>query len=228
MYQIQRFHSFLWASGGLFSDFYIHNIDECCWMKNAWPVKASATGGRQFRGDNIDQNFDSYSVEYTFADGSNMFLHGRTMAGCKDEFASYAHGSKGLGVISQSGHWPSKARIYKGQKMDKSAIEWAYPQPEPANLNPYQLEWDELVEAIRQDKPYNEVKRGAEASLVTAMGRMSAHTGQDVTFDEMLNCQHEFAPNLQMLTLDSAAPLLADAKGKYPVPQPGLNSKTEY
>ncbi|MFM7844177.1 MAG: Gfo/Idh/MocA family protein, partial [Planctomycetota bacterium] len=58
MYQIQRFHSFLWASGGLFSDFYIHNIDECCWMKNAWPVQAQASGGRQFRGDSIDQNFD--------------------------------------------------------------------------------------------------------------------------------------------------------------------------
>ncbi len=40
LYQIRRFHSFLWASGGLYSDFYIHNIDECCWMKNAWPVQA--------------------------------------------------------------------------------------------------------------------------------------------------------------------------------------------
>ena len=31
-YQIRRFHSFLWASGGIFSDFNIHQIDECCWM----------------------------------------------------------------------------------------------------------------------------------------------------------------------------------------------------
>src|SRR5207249_2216228 len=29
LYQVQQFHSFLWASGGLYSDFYIHNIDEC-------------------------------------------------------------------------------------------------------------------------------------------------------------------------------------------------------
>jgi len=36
------------------------------------------------------------------------------------------------------------------------------PQPEP---NPYQLEWDHLIEAIRNDKPHNEAKRGAEASL---------------------------------------------------------------
>ncbi len=60
MYQIRRFHSFLWASGGLFSDFYIHNIDESCWIKNAWPVEAQASGGRNYRGDNVDQNFDSY------------------------------------------------------------------------------------------------------------------------------------------------------------------------
>ena len=51
LYQIQNFHSFLWASGGAFSDFLIHNIDECCWMKNAWPVKAQASGGRHYRGD---------------------------------------------------------------------------------------------------------------------------------------------------------------------------------
>ena len=44
------------------------------------------------------------------------------------------------------------------------------------------------------DKPYNEAKRGVEASLVTSMGRMAAHTGQEITFDEMLNCEHEMAP----------------------------------
>ena len=48
LWQIQRFHSFLWASGGCFSDFYIHHIDHLCWMKNAWPVKAQALGGRHY------------------------------------------------------------------------------------------------------------------------------------------------------------------------------------
>src|SRR5262249_26805886 len=69
-YQIRRFHSFLWLSGGSYSDFLIHNIDECCWMKDAWPVKAHATGGRHYRSNKIDQNFDHYAVEYTFADGA--------------------------------------------------------------------------------------------------------------------------------------------------------------
>jgi predicted dehydrogenase len=232
-YQIQRFHSFLWASGGLYSDFYIHNIDECCWMKNAWPVKASATGGRNFRnyatdkkdGQDIDQNFDSYSVEYTFADGSNMFLYGRTIPNCHDEFASYAHGSKGLGVISEAGHSPAHCRIYSGQKIEKDKLGWAFPQPEP---NPYQLEWEHLIDAIRTDRPHNEVKRGAEASLVTAMGRMAAHTGQVITFDDMLNCEHEFAPDVDKLVLDGPAPIQADGSGRYPVPLPGIVSDREY
>ncbi len=75
LFQIQNFHSFLWASGGGFSDYYIHNIDECCWMKDAWPVKAQASGGRHYREDYVDQNFDAYSVEYTFADGAKLFMN---------------------------------------------------------------------------------------------------------------------------------------------------------
>jgi len=225
MYQIERFHSFLWASGGSFSDFYIHNIDECCWMKDAWPVKAQASGGRHFRGDNIDQNFDVYSVEYTFADGAKLFLEGRCMPGCIPDHSSHAQGSKGLAVISEKGHIPSRAAIYRGQNKTPENLLWAFPQPEP---NPYQLEWDDLVNAIRQDQPYNEVKRGVEASLVTSMGRMAAHTGQIITYEQMLNCQHEFAPGLDTLSVDSPAPLLPDATGRYPVPQPGIVTTREY
>ena len=55
------------------------------------------------------------------------------------------------------------------------------------------------MDAIRNDKPYNEVKRGVEGSLVTSMGRMAAHTGQEITFEDMLNCEHEFAPGVDKL-----------------------------
>lgn len=225
MYQIERFHSFLWASGGSFSDFYIHNIDECCWMKDAWPIKAQASGGRHYRGDKIDQNFDVYSTEYTFADGAKLFLEGRCITGAVTDHSSIAHGSKGMAIISEKGHMPSRASIYRGQNKSPADLVWAFPPPEP---NPYQLEWNHLIDAIRHDKPYNEVQRGVEASLVTSMGRMAAHTGQVITYDEMLNCEHEFAPGLDQLTSDSPAPLLADASGRYPVPQPGIVTKREY
>ena len=98
----------------------------------------------------------------------------------------------------------------------------------PSDPTPYQNEWNELVDAIRNDKPYNEAPRGIAASVVTAMGRMAAHTGQEITYDQMLNCEHEFAPNVDKLTEKSPAPLLPGANGKYPVPMPGMNTKREY
>ncbi len=225
LYQVQRFHAFLWASGGVFSDFYVHQIYECSWRKGAWPVKAQAIGGRHYRGNSLDQNFDTYSVEYTFPDGTKLFYYGRNMPGCHDEFASFAHGTKGTAVISTRGHAPGRVRTYKGHNMAKEDLLWAFPQPEKS---PYQLEWDDLIDAIRNDKPYNEAKRGAEASLVSSMGRMAAHTGQIVTFDQVLNCEHEFAPEADKLTMDGPAPLKAGSDGKYPVPQPGIVTKREY
>lgn len=225
MYQVQRFHSFLWASGGLYSDFYIHQVDECCWMKDAWPIQAHAIGGRHYRGNAVDQNFDNYSVEYTFADGTKFFLEGRTVEGCHNGFDSYVHGTKGLGIVSTSGHTPGRCRIFKGHNPVNSEVAWAFPQPE---LNPYRLEWDDLIAAIRADKPYNETKRGAEASLVTSMGRMAAHTGQIVTYDKILNSDHEFAPDVDKLTMDSPAPLPPGADGKYAIPMPGIVRDREY
>ncbi len=225
-FQLRKFHAFLWASGGTFSDFYIHFIDECCWMKDAWPINAQATGGRHYRGDCIDQNFDNYSVEYTFADGTKMFLHGRSINGCYEESASFAHGSKGTAIISTAGHMPGRCRIFKGQDVTKKRdMVWAFPQPEPS---PYQMEWEDLVEAIRQDKPHNEAKRGAEASLATSMGRMAAHTGRVVTWEEMLNGQHEFAPAIDKLSFEGPAPILPGPDGKYPVPQPGIVTQREF
>jgi len=227
LYQIHWFHSFLWASGGCFSDFLIHNIDECCWMKDAWPVKASALGGRHYRENAVDQNFDSYSVEYTFGDGTKLFLEGRTIPGCEQKFASYAHGTKGSAVISSAGHTPANSRIYKGHNLEHAkGFAWRFPEKE--EINPYDQEWHDLVAAVRQDKPYNEVERGAQASLVTAMGRMAAHTGQVITYDQMLKCEHEFAPDVDKLSFTHPAPLQLEKNGKYPVPAPGRKTKREF
>ena len=224
-YQIRHFHAFLWASGGAVSDFLIHNLDESCWMKNDWPVEVEASGGRHYRGDNVDQNFDNYNMEYTFGDGTKLFLRGRTIPGCYNKFASYVVGSKGSAIISTASHSPARSRIFKGYNFTKENMIWAYPQPE---ASPYQLEWNDLIQAIRQDQPYNEVDRGAEASLIVSMGRMAAHTGQLITRDQMLNCEHEFAPTVAELTLDSQAPLQVGPNGKYPVPLPGLVKRREY
>ena len=232
LWQVKRFHSFLWASGGCYNDYYIHHIDHLCWMKNAWPVSAQALGGRHYRTSStgkvyVDQNFDSYSVEYTFEDGSKFILDGRCMYGCTPIYHSYAHGTKGSATVSQSGDCGLPSRTYKGQKPSSSDMLWTS-KVKRGDDDPYLNEWNDLLEAIRNDKPYNEVKRGVEASVTSSMGRMAAHTGQEISFDDMLNCEHEFAPGLDKLTMDSPAPLRHDSDGKYPVPMPGKFKKREY
>jgi len=232
MYQIQRFHSFIWASGGNFSDFYIHIIDHLSWMKNSWPVKAHALGGRHYRQSPegityVDQNFDTYSVEYSFADGTKFFFDGRCITGCHDNFSSYIHGTKGSAVVSKSGDCGPPSTIFKGQTPKRADTVWQSQVPE-GEENWYQNEWNDLMDAIRNDKPYNEVERGVTVSVVTSMGRMAAHTGQEITFEDMLNCEHEMAPGLDKLTADSPAPLRPDKNGRYPVPRPGFVTKREY
>jgi predicted dehydrogenase len=225
LWQIRNYLSFMWASGGLFQDYVAHNVDECCWMKNAWPVRAQGMGARCYRGDCVDQNFDLYSIEYTFPDGTKLMLNSRNMAGCHEQFASFAHGSKGSAVISTFMHTPARCRIYRGHNITDDNLAWSFPQPEP---NPYLTEWDDLIKAIRNDLPYNEAKRGTEASLVTAMGRLAVHTGRVVSWDDMLNHTQEFAPGLDNLTMNSPAPLVAGSDGKYPLPQPGLLNDREF
>jgi predicted dehydrogenase len=224
LWQIRRFHSFLWASGGAFNDFYIHVIDHCCWMKNAWPVKCQAVGGRHYRGNCVDQNFDNYSVEYSFDDGSRLYLDGRCMPGAVEIYNSYAHGTKGSAIMSKHGDCGFPSMTFKGQKPDSDGLIWQSKD----RSDPYTNEWMDLIDAIRNDKPYNEVKRGVEASVVSNMGRKAAHTAQEVTFEAMLNDELEYAPGIDNFTMESAAPVKADQDGKYPIPQPGIVNDREY
>ena len=232
LWQIQRFHSFIWASGGCFNDFYIHVIDNACWMKDAWPVKARAIGGRHYRNDSegkpyVDQNFDTYSVEYTFADGAKLILEGRCMPGCENDHSSCAQGTKGSAIISKSGDCGPPSSTYRTQTFDRADLIWRSTTAADER-SPYNNEWNDLIDAVRNDKPYNEVKSGVEACVVCNMGRRAAHTGRTVTFEEALQCDQEYAPGVDKFTADSPAPVQADADGRYPVPQPGIITKREY
>ena len=231
-YQIQRFHSFLWASGGAFNDFFIHIIDQLCWMKDAWPVKAQALGGRHYKSTTegvryVDQNFDTYAVEYTYPDGTKLMFDGRCISGCQTRFSSFMHGTRGSAIVSANGDCGLPSSIHEGHRLDSAGMVWRSEVPDDQG-NPYQNEWEDFVDAIRDDTPYDESKRGIEASLVCNMGRMAAHTGREVTFEETLACEHEFAPGVADLTLDSPAPLLPDAGGRYPVPRPGTVTDREF
>jgi hypothetical protein len=132
-----------------------------------------------------------------------------------------------MAIASKSGDCGMPSTMFSTQTPKRSSMIWES-KVAPAEADPYQNEWTDLMDAIRNDKPYNEVKRGVEASLVTSMGRMAAHTGQEISFEDMLNCEHEMAPGLDTLNASSPAPLIADANGRYPVPMPGITRKREY
>ncbi|HCO95282.1 MAG TPA: gfo/Idh/MocA family oxidoreductase, partial [Phycisphaerales bacterium] len=70
--QFGRIHLF-WIGSGHMVDYLIHQIDECCWIKDGWPVSAVGMGGRVPNSTDHGQNIDVYSMEYTFADGTKAF-----------------------------------------------------------------------------------------------------------------------------------------------------------
>src|SRR5437667_12736654 len=153
-------------------------------------------------------------------------MDGRCIVGCNAIYSSYAHGSKGMAIVSKANDCGLPSSTFKGQNPARSNLIWES-KVSPEEQDPYLNEWNDLIDAIRNNKPYNEAKRGVEASLVTSMGRMAAHTGQEITFEQMLNSDHEFAPGIDHITLDSPSPLPFDDKGMVPQPAPG-RKKREY
>ena len=213
-HQIRNYHGYTWVNGSFLLDWLIHNIDVCCWCKDAWPVSAQGQGGRQVRAV-PDQLFDHYAVEYHFADGTRLFAQGRHMADCWGFFGDVIHGATGSAVL---GEGQSKPRLFKGHLTTPKNVIWSYKGP---GCNPYQKEHDLLFDAIRNDKPYNETERCAKAAMAGILGRMAAESGKLVTWDQAMASTLELAPGLDKMTMQSPAPVLPDAQGRYPVALPG-------
>ena len=132
-HQIRNYSCFNWLNASFFVDWLIHNIDVCCWAKNAWPVSAQGQGARVARTD-PDQMLDQYSVEYTFADGAKLFAQGRHVAGCWDIFSDFAQGAKGSAVLMEN-LGAAKSRIYKGQSQTPDNLVWRYQGPRGGSVS---------------------------------------------------------------------------------------------
>ena len=218
-FQLQHPNSFSWVSSGFFIDWHCHNIDVACWAKGAWPVSAQGFGGRCF--EKAGSQFDHYTVEYTFPDGTKLFAFSRHMTNCWETYSDYAHGSKGSAVIMASLGAP-KCKIYRSHNMVPNDMIWEYPYRDPS---PYRAEWQLLLDAIRQDKPHNEARRAGEAEVAALMGRAATHTGQLVTWDQTLNSDFKFVEDIDRMTFDTPAPIKAGPNGIYAPPQPGITTE---
>ncbi len=223
LWQIKNFIRFFWVSGGLFAEMNIHQIDEICWLKDAWPVTAHGIGGRAANSTNRGQGFDSMAVEWTFADGTKATDDVRWLGGkCFSDFATYVHGTKCAGQFSGNVH-AGTTRIYKDQRIEKDNIVWEAP---PEELTAWDAEWNVLLDSIRNNKPQNETKRAAMSNFADLMGRAALHSGRVITWDEMYNSNFQFVENIDALNYDSEPPVKANAEGYYPVPVPGEWSET--
>jgi predicted dehydrogenase len=219
VFQLQHPNSFTWVSSGFFIDWHCHNIDVACWTKGAWPVSAQGFGGRCY--EQAGSQFDHYTVEYTFADGAKLFTFSRHMDGCWQTYSDYAHGSKGSAVIMATLGQPNP-KIYKSQNMVPDQMVWEYGKDDP---NPYHVEWQLLLDAIRQDKPHNEARRAGEAEVAALMGRVATHTGKMITSDEIMESKFQFVKDIGNMTFETPAPIQAGPDGIYAAPQPGITKE---
>ena len=137
------------------------------------------------------------------------------MNDCWGFFGDVIHGTKGSATLGEGQLQP---RLYKGYNPTPKNVAWRYKGP---SCNPYQVEHDQLFEAIRQDKPYNETERCAKAAMTGILGRMAAESGKKITWDEAMASKLELAPGLDQYTMDSPPPVVPDAQGHYPIAMPG-------
>jgi hypothetical protein len=52
----------------------------------------------------------------------------------------------------------------------------------------------DFVTAIRKNQPINEAEHVAHATLTAVMGRTAAYTGQEVTWDAMMDSKEHLGP----------------------------------
>ncbi len=214
--QFGRIH-LLYVGSGHMVDNLIHQIDECCWIKDAWPVSVDGLGGRVPLSKDLGQNIDIYSMEYTFADGSKAFCGFRRINKTRSDFATYIHGTKCAAQFSGNIH-AATVHMFKDQRIERSNISWT---PTKDAFSPWQYEWNVFIDDIRNDRPHNETKRAVYSDLTALMGRAACHTGQTVTWDDIMKSDFQFCNYLDDLDYDSPVPVKADKDGRFPTPIPG-------
>jgi predicted dehydrogenase len=162
-----------WCSGDHIVEQHVHNLDVMNWAFAAHPVKCAGMGGRAARTDSMFGNvFDHFAVEYEYPNGARVLSMCRQTAGAFENVAER--------VVGASGHsYTDSADGYiEGAKPWKSA---------QASPNPYVQEHADLIASIKAGKPLNEGRQVAESTLTAIMGRMSAYTGNALSWDWVMN-----------------------------------------
>ncbi|WP_044173259.1 Gfo/Idh/MocA family protein [Flectobacillus major] len=211
-YQMRNWYYFNWLCGDHITEQHIHNIDVINWAKNAYPIKARGTGGREVRkGKDYGEIFDHHIVEFEYADGTIMNSQCRHIKGTWTKVDELIVGTKGK-IMFDAG----QIADYKGNTLFKHNAS--------KDPNPYQVEHDELFEAIAKGQyKFADAENGAKSTMTSILGRMATYSGQVVSWDKAITSGISLAP--KTFAWDADMPLKPDANGLYPVAIPG---KTKY
>jgi myo-inositol 2-dehydrogenase/D-chiro-inositol 1-dehydrogenase len=186
-YMLRNWANFCWLSGDHIVEQFIHEVDVMNWYLGKIPVKAMGWGGRQRRvtGD----QYDFFSIEYVYDNGMHTHCAARQITGCSNLTEQFIVGTKGFAN--------ARGMIYnlKGEEI------WKYPQPEEGSTDetwkvtdPYVQEHINLVTGIRRGDALSDAEAQINSTLITIMGRMSAYTGKDVTWEEVMNSDLYLGP----------------------------------
>ncbi|MFA6546012.1 MAG: Gfo/Idh/MocA family oxidoreductase [Limisphaerales bacterium] len=209
-YQLRNWYYFTWLSGDFIVDQHIHNLDIINWIKGGHPVRAQGMGGRQVRNDRKlhGQIFDHHFVEYEYADGSKLFSQCRQgQPGTHQQVSEHVVGTKGRADLNV------QSRLFR--ITGPNAWELRLKQGEDG----HQLEHHPLLDAIRNDKPFNELEVAAMSTMTAIMGRMATYSGKLIEWDEAINSKVQLMP--ETVSWDMVPPVQPDADGNYPIAVPG-------
>jgi predicted dehydrogenase len=179
-WQLRNWLYFTWLSGDHICEQHVHNLDVANWVMGGHPIRALGMGGRQVRTDAAYGHvFDHFAVEYEYPDLTFVTSMCRQIDGCDSRVEERFKGTEGA------------CRLTSGEAMMTGKTNWMFPGE---GTNPYVQEHADLYASIRDGKPLNEAQRIAESTLTAIMGRMSAYTGQAVTWEQALNSKLDLAP----------------------------------
>jgi myo-inositol 2-dehydrogenase/D-chiro-inositol 1-dehydrogenase len=210
-YQMRNWYYFVWICGDHIVEQHIHNLDVINWVKKGHPVRAHGMGGVEVRkGPDYGEIFDHHAVEFEYADGSRCFSQCRHINGCWSDVSEHVQGTKGRADMAD-GRPKGQGWIITGENP------WRFPDAQPRG--PYYLEHDDLLDAIRNGKPYNEAEYGAHSTMTAILGRMATYSGKVLEWDKALNSKIDYFP--KELAWDADTGVKPGADGWYPHPVPG-------
>ena len=189
-YMLRDWYSWKWLSGDHILEQHIHSIDAFIWLTGLKPLKALSFGSRQRRV--MGDRFDNFSTDFVLENGVHMHSMCRQIDGCTNNISNYIQGTKGS--------WTGTGAI-GGEAVIKDLADnvvWKFDEEEEkANYkqtNPFVLEHVNLVNCIRKNTPIEQASDMSVSNMAAIMGRESAYTGLETTWEEMTSSSMDFTP----------------------------------